>query len=70
MPNRYERTNHLMAIGSAIRRYNSFRNSNRPSKRSAKSKANGTGQVLKHTRIVSETGLNTIFNVPEHQRKL
>lgn len=60
----------LIILGKAIHGYNSFRMSNKPSRRFAKSKANGTGQWLKHSRIVSETGLEQIFNVPEHQKRL
>jgi hypothetical protein len=36
-------------------------------KRSAKK---GRIQVLKHSRVVSETGTETIFNRPEYQRPL
>lgn len=35
-----------------------------PSRRSARGKGTGTGQVLKGSRVVSEVGLERVFNHP------
>ena len=57
----HQQFDRLRKLELATKRYSSFRNTNRPSKRSVKANGNGTGQVLKHSRIKPEVWIERVF---------
>lgn len=51
----------LRATELAVKRYSSYRDTTRPSKRSVKSNGKGVGQVLKRSSIVHEVFIEKHF---------
>lgn len=51
----------LRRLELSIRRYSSFRNVNRPSKRSVKRNGNGIGQWLRGSRVRAECHIEKVF---------
>lgn len=70
MSRNYSYQNYLVSLSKSIKRYQSFRHGQKPSRRSVKSNGNATGLVLKRSRVHSDTGLEQLFNVPQHQQRV
>lgn len=57
----------LLATSRSLRKYHSFRNTSRPSKRSVKANGKGIGQVLKNSRLIPQVDMNRVFLRPEQK---
>ena len=58
----------LIGISRATKRYHSFRNTSRPSKRSVKANGRGVGQVLRNSRLIPQVNINKHFY--NHDKRL
>ena len=58
----------LLRTQRALKKYHSFRNTNRPSKRSVKANGRGVGQVLRNSRLIPQVNINKHFY--NHDKRL